>query len=480
MNEIPMKPEFDNLALTVERAVPDDAETICEIRDRAWLEAYPNDELGITADDIRINAQGREGEFIPRRIAYLKDQLAKDDGTGMTTFVAKVGGKVVGYVDPRIDEQNHRRIGAIYVSPEAQGMGVGGKLMRQVLDLYGREQDIYLEVVSYNQNAIDFYKHFGFEQTDAVVPEEEGRPDYLKSLPQIEMVLKTHTTSIETIDHEKQTISGLEGLSGQATITLNDSGWDSRAYSVNNGQYFLKFPRNEKIKGRYGYQIAALKLAATVDSPVRVSRVMWEDPNNDYFGYEGIEGIPLTEALPTLDEPAKQAVGTALGSFLRQFHQLQLPEARPMGLEQEIKQLQDWYQKGLQLSSKVFTENEQSKLHEMVYDKWPSKLNALGITPALCHGDFHFSNIFYGSGGEVGVIDFGDVCNADHSKDFADFEDQVIFEAALAAYGSDDDKLLEKIRLREDMTRIITLTAQLIKNGEQAAQAMIAKIKEQL
>jgi aminoglycoside phosphotransferase (APT) family kinase protein/ribosomal protein S18 acetylase RimI-like enzyme len=477
MSEATMtKPEFDREAVTIERAVPDDAEIICDIRDRAWLEAYPNAELGITSEDVRTMAQGREGEFVPRRIAYLKEQFGKDD-PNQTTFVAKAAGKVVGFIDPRIDEQNHRRVGAIYVAPEAQGKGVGGKLMKQVLGYYGREQDIYLEVVSYNQNAIDFYKRFGFEQTDTVVPEEEGRPDYLKTLPQIEMVLKTHTTSPETIASEKKLISGLAGTD---QITLNDSGWDSRAYNVNNGQYFVKFPRNEKIRGRYGYQIAALKLAAAVDSPIRVSKVVWEDPDNNYFGYEGIEGVPLSEALPTLDEPAKRAVGAALGHFLRQFHELDLPEARPMGLEQEIKQLQDWYQKGLHLSSKVFTEDEQSKLDEMVYNVWPSKLTTLGIAPALCHGDFHFSNIFYGSGGEVGVIDFGDVCNADHSKDFADFEDQAIFEAALAAYGSDDDKLLEKIRLREDMTRIITLTAQLIKNGEQAARETIAKIQESL
>jgi ribosomal protein S18 acetylase RimI-like enzyme len=115
-------------------------------------------------------------------------------GTGLTTFIAKVDGKLVGYIDPRIDEQNHRRIGAIYVSPEAQGMGVGGKLMSKVLGLYGRDQDIFLEVVSYNQNAIDFYERFGFEKTDTVVPEEEGRPDYMKTPPpQIEMVLKAES-----------------------------------------------------------------------------------------------------------------------------------------------------------------------------------------------------------------------------------------------------------------------------------------------
>ncbi|MCA9347953.1 GNAT family N-acetyltransferase [Candidatus Saccharibacteria bacterium] len=185
-----IKPELDRLAVEIGRAVPDDAETICDIRDRAWLEAYPNDQLGVTVDDVRIMAQGPNGEYVPRRIAYLKDQLGKEDGTGETTFVAKLDDKVVGFIDPRIDKQNHRRVGAIYVAPEAQGKGIGSKLMNQALDWYGRDRDIYLEVVSYNQNAINFYESFGFVQTNAVVVPEEGRPSYLKVLPQIEMVLK--------------------------------------------------------------------------------------------------------------------------------------------------------------------------------------------------------------------------------------------------------------------------------------------------
>ncbi len=472
-----MKPEFDSQSVTIERAVPDDAEAVCGVLRQTWLDTYPNAEAGITREDIRLRVEGEHGERIAQNIERWRNRIEATDGQ-TAVYVARVDGKVVGMTAPGFIN-GQRRIGAIYVLPEAQGKGVGSGLMRKALEWHGTTEDIYLAVASYNQNAIDFYKRFGFEPTDRAI-KDEGDVFGGKQIPEIEMILKANTTSPEVIKHEKQAIGGLAGLSDQDTITLNDSGWDSRAYNINNGQYFVKFPRNEKIRGRYGYQIAALKLATTIDSPVHVSKVMWEDPNNDYFGYEGIQGVPLTEALPTLDEPAKQAVGAAIGNFLRQFHQLQLPEARPMGLEQEIKQLQDWYQKGLHLSSKVFTEDEQSKLHEMVYDKWPTQLTALGSVLALCHGDFHFSNIFYGDNGEVGVIDFGDVCNADHSKDFADFEDEVIFEAALTAYASDDDKLLEKIRLREDMTRIITLTAQLIKNGEQAAQETIAKIRESL
>lgn len=289
------------------------------------------------------------------------------------------------------------------------------------------------------------------------------------------------TTSPETILHEKGIIYNLPGLAGrETTISLIDSGWDSRAYSINDGQYFVKFPRSEKIRGRYGYQIAALKLAATFDSPVRASKVVWEDPNNAYFGYEGIAGVPLLEVLPTLDSAAKQAVGNALGVFLREFHALELPEARNMGIEQEIQQLQDWYQKGLHLSSKVFSKDEQARLHEMVYDVWPKLLRDLGSVTTLCHGDFHFSNILYTSDCTVGVIDFGDVCIADHSKDFANLEDSVVLQAMLATYDSDDDKLFQKIQLRENTIRIITLTAQLIKNGEVAAEKTVSKIRESL
>ena len=177
----------------IERAVPGDAEIICDIRDRAWLEAYPNEELGISAEDIRLNAQGEEGVFVPRRIAHLEEQLKKDDGSGLTIFVAKKDGKVVGYVEPIIDEQNKHYISAIYVDPKNQGGGVGTKLYEKAVELLGEDQDIFLEVVSYNQKAIVFYKNKGFEQTKAIVPEDEGRPEYMKSLPMIEMVLKAKT-----------------------------------------------------------------------------------------------------------------------------------------------------------------------------------------------------------------------------------------------------------------------------------------------
>ncbi len=193
MSETSMpKQELTRPSVEIERAAPDDAEIICDIRDRAWIDTYPNLELGITRDDIEINAKGLHGEFVPRRIAYIKENLAKVDRSDSATFVAKTNGKVLGFVDPTI-EDGKRHISAIYVDPEAQGRGVGSKLMQRALEWHGRGQDIFLEVVAYNQNAISFYKRFGFEQTDTVVQEDLEKPDIMISLPQIEMVLRAET-----------------------------------------------------------------------------------------------------------------------------------------------------------------------------------------------------------------------------------------------------------------------------------------------
>lgn len=173
-----------------EFARPDDAEIICAIRDRAWIVAYPNDELGITAKNIEINAKGLHGEFLPRRIAYLKEKLATQERHDGVTFVAKINDKVVGYVDLSVND-TRRNIDAIYVDPDYQGLGVGGKLMRRALDWHSAGSDIYLEVVAYNLNAIRFYERYGFAKTNNIVPDEPNRPDYMKSLPLIEMVLKS-------------------------------------------------------------------------------------------------------------------------------------------------------------------------------------------------------------------------------------------------------------------------------------------------
>lgn len=181
--------EQDNPVVEIVKATPDDAEIICDIRDRAWIEAYPNAKLGITAKDIEINAKGLHGEFVPKRIAWFKDKLAKNEDSWIC-FVAQTNNVNVGFVVASKEDDGRKFINSIYIEPAFQGKGIGTVLMQRALDWLGDNEDVYLEVLSYNQNAINFYERFGFEKTDTVVPLEEGAPDYIKPLPQIEMVLK--------------------------------------------------------------------------------------------------------------------------------------------------------------------------------------------------------------------------------------------------------------------------------------------------
>lgn len=180
-----VKPEFDEPAITIERAAPDDAEAIMTLKRDAWLGAYVSQEHGVTAEDIL-----KKFGDMPTAIGNWQRGIATETEHGdRMTFVARLNGKVVVYTSPHTEE-GQRRLGALYVSPEAQGLGVGTKLLQQAIDWHGRDNDIYLRVVSYNENAIRFYEHNGFQKTGKETPEEFDEKEDIKLLPEIEMLRK--------------------------------------------------------------------------------------------------------------------------------------------------------------------------------------------------------------------------------------------------------------------------------------------------
>ncbi len=283
------------------------------------------------------------------------------------------------------------------------------------------------------------------------------------------------TTSPATIDQERALVRTLAHVD-DAAIVLNDEGWDSRAYIVHDGQYIFKFPRSEKIRGRYAAQVAALKLAAATHT-VHIPEVAWQHPDNAYFGYKGVPGRAVGDLLMTLDQPAKQRIGRQLGTFLKRFHGLELPTARDMSITEEISQLQNWYEKGVALSQGLFAATEQARLHDLVYEVWPEQLARLGAEQRLCHGDFGFRNIFYSPEDGVGVIDFGDVCRSDPAKDFVNLNDEVMLESALDTYGDTSEAMHQKIALRRAMVQVIKLTASLGKQDRRGTERAVGAIK---
>ena len=290
------------------------------------------------------------------------------------------------------------------------------------------------------------------------------------------MIMTEQVTSPETVAAETDIVRALVGLATTEQVDFIDVGWDSRVYSVRGGEYYVKFPRSEKIRGRYTGQIAATRLAAKLGTDVSVPEIIWEHPEHAYFGYRGVPGQQLRDIVPTLGYDEKRAVGQVLGNFLEAYHAQSLAGVRDLSPKAEVAQLQDWYARGLPESMKYFNEQERARLADLVAREWPLALNSISADPVLSHGDFHFSNILYDNG-RVGIIDFGDICYADRSKDFTDFDDKIIFEAALEAYGHMSPAMRRAIDLREHMTRVITLTAQLAKHDNEGAEETALKIK---
>lgn len=196
------KPEQTNPALEVQFATPEDAAGIFDVQRQTWIDTYPNAEAGITEQDIRNRVEGEHGELVADKIAWWRKGI-ETSGENRAIFVVRDEDKVVGFVAPGImDDQ--RRIGAIYVLPEAQGKGLGRKLLDKAIDWHGRDEDIYLHVASYNDNAIGFYEKNGFEKTGRDIEDLDARQRGVVEIPEIEMVLKaSHTTNESKINPEE-------------------------------------------------------------------------------------------------------------------------------------------------------------------------------------------------------------------------------------------------------------------------------------
>lgn len=285
-------------------------------------------------------------------------------------------------------------------------------------------------------------------------------------------------TDQKVINEEKQLVRKLSGIEDNETVTLYDTGWDSRAYSVLHGKYFFKFPRSEKIKQLYAYEIAALEQVSTLESPIKTPTIKWRHPNNMYFGYKGVQGEVLAEVITRLSAIEKQDLGNTLGIFLKQLHSIDTPHARNISLDDEIRQFQKWYQQGLAIVQSSFATSEQNLLEQLVFDIWPKQLIELGRSAAFCHGDLHFPNIMYNHG-VLGIIDFGDAGYYDQSKDFIDIEDEILFKSTIKSYGNSNN-LFEKIKLRQKTSSIITLLFHAGKQDTDNVKKTVKKIKANL
>lgn len=165
--------------IEISGALPSDAIGILEVQKKTWIATYPNEEYGITLEDIESKDWSAPGRVERWR------KTIEEGGQEKRMWVAKAGEKVIGFC-LATREQAQNRLAAIYVLPEYQKKGVGGNLVERAFGWLGGEKDIAVAVAKYNSGAIDFYKKVGF-QGEREIPDSVQLPSG-KFIPEIELV----------------------------------------------------------------------------------------------------------------------------------------------------------------------------------------------------------------------------------------------------------------------------------------------------
>jgi aminoglycoside phosphotransferase (APT) family kinase protein len=289
-----------------------------------------------------------------------------------------------------------------------------------------------------------------------------------------------HTPSdTQIVEAQKRQVQALTGAD-IGLIVFNELGWTSRVYIVDGGQFVVKFPRQASVKKEYAQEVKIYTLLKQLQHPsVQVPRLRLTHPDNDYIGYEGIEGVELDSVAKSLSEQELQTIGKAIGGFLKQLHTLDLEDPYVVGVDAEIKQFQEAYKDSLSVLQKQLPEAALTKIDTFINHDMPAEMLRLGSKPVLCHGDLGYWNIILKPDGQIGVIDFGDVGYYDQSKDLCGLSDAASLDAALAEYG-DSAELRQKIAIRQQSIPFLDLRYYTKKNDEANIRKTVATISANL
>lgn len=171
--------------IEIKLAIPTDVVGMQEVFYKTWLATYPNEKLGITAEDIEHRYKDA---FTEEALKKRAEQIANPP-QGHTLLLAKEGEKVVGLCRIVVSEDNNR-LQAIYVLPEYQGKGIGKMLWNEACKVFDENKDVVVDVATYNTNAIDFYKKLGFQETGKQWEDEKFRLISGAMIPEMEMIIK--------------------------------------------------------------------------------------------------------------------------------------------------------------------------------------------------------------------------------------------------------------------------------------------------
>ena len=274
-------------------------------------------------------------------------------------------------------------------------------------------------------------------------------------------------------------VKNLTSINDEDRIVLNEVGWTSRVYIVDNGEIVFKFPRGKKWHDECRHENSILKLISENDFNVNIPLIKWEGNNLSYTGFYGVTGKSITaEMVEKLNNTQKWKVGEQIGLFLKKLHTIDYNGKSPNNESDVI----EWFQKSLNKRRRIleeyFEKNELDTIIELV-TSFPQKSAKLGTEQVFCHCDLGYNNILLTDNLEVGIIDFGDAGVYEKSHDFSGLEDDIILDAAIKAYGG-DKVLREKVEIRRQLLPLMEMLFFIDRKEQEGVENSAVKMRNNL
>lgn len=197
------------------------------------------------------------------------------------------------------------------------------------------------------------------------------------------------------------------------SLIVHDHGWANKVYEVNN-EWIFRFSRKPKDREQLSIEKNFLPEFEKI-SNIPIPHL--EFSGDDWIAYKKLEGIPLRQALESLDDLTKEKIFKDLGSFLTKLHKSDFthPNLRehPYGGGDFWKDLwepiESLLSENARINSKTFFAELLQKIIQTPFKK------------TLCHADIGSSDILYNPEEKTlsGIIDFGDISINDPAKDFS-------------------------------------------------------------
>ncbi len=169
----------------IRKATPDDVLGLHHVYFVTWLDTYPNQEFNITKEDIIFKYESR---LTPEKIAERKEKISQI-GDNEVLLVAEKEGEVIAVCNA-IQSDTHNEIRSIYVMPAYQGLGLGWALWTEAKKIFNNKKETFVNVVSYNEKAINFYKKVGFKSTGKIFFDEKFKMRNGAVMPELKMIIR--------------------------------------------------------------------------------------------------------------------------------------------------------------------------------------------------------------------------------------------------------------------------------------------------